>query len=220
LRLKGQPSRIHPFKRQSGLLNLSLTKSITTSSGTISEQEVGFTIIIALTDSVLGNVALELARVVVVVIAPGHLFDKLGDLDVDNLVLLCNANGILLFFGTRRAHQDDSLRTSGSVGVLELQNAVDFFDNSHLGLIALQLCDEALADVLDSLQLTRVKGGTFRSVGHQNGGANLQVILKDSVSSESVAVFRVVNRAEPWLCLLTAQVSADCRVGLAILLVE
>jgi len=35
--LKGHPSRIQPFRRQSGLLNLSLTKSMTTSSGTTNE---------------------------------------------------------------------------------------------------------------------------------------------------------------------------------------
>ena len=163
LRLKGQPSRIQPFKRQSGLLSLSLTRSITTSSGTIKTGEVvstahtyylEATIHHQLTDAILSDVALELASVVVIVVAPCHFFDQLGDLNVDNLVLLSDAECVLFLLRTWGAHQDNPLGSSGSVRVIQLQNAVDLFNDSHLRLIALKLRDETLANVLDSLQLT------------------------------------------------------------------
>ena len=107
-----------------------------------------------LTDAILSDVALELASVVVIVVAPCHFFDQLGDLNVDNLVLLSDAECVLFLLRTWGAHQDNPLGSSGSVRVIQLQNAVDLFNDSHLRLIALKLRDETLANVLDSLQLT------------------------------------------------------------------
>ena len=49
-----------------------------------------------LTDSVLGNVGLELPCVVVVIVSTRHFFDELGNLYVDNLIFLSDFQSILL----------------------------------------------------------------------------------------------------------------------------
>lgn len=151
-------------------------------------------------DAILSDVALELASVVVIVVAPCHFFDQLGDLNVDNLVLLGDAECVLFLLRTWGAHQDNPLGSSGSVRVIQLQNAVDLFNDSHLRLIALKLRDETLANVLDSLQL--------------------KIVFENGVTSESIAKLRIIDDAEAWLGLLIAEVPTDGSMCLAVLLVE
>ena len=101
----------------------------------------------------MSQVAFELPRVVVIIIASAHFHDQLLDLHVDKLVFLGNLERILLFLGAGRTHQDDALGSAWSISILQLENAVDLFNNAHLFTLAFKLCYETLTDVLHSLDL-------------------------------------------------------------------
>ncbi len=109
--------------------------------------------ILKLTDSILSDVALELARIIIVIVTSSDLLNQLLHLNIDNLVFLSNVESILLFLGARRAHKDNTLGSTRCIRVLEVQNAIDFFDNAHLRLATLQLSHEALAYVLNTSYL-------------------------------------------------------------------
>ena len=90
-----------------------------------------------LTNSVLGDVALELAGVVVVIVPSCHFFDQLRHLNVHDLIFLSDTKGVLLLLGAWRSHKDDSLGAARRIGILELENAVDLFNDTHLRRAAL-----------------------------------------------------------------------------------
>ncbi len=108
---------------------------------------------IRLTDSILSDVALKLARIIIVIIASCDFFNQLLHLNIDDLVFFSDVESILLFFRARGAHEDNTLGSTRCIRVLKLQNAIDFFNNAHLRLATLELGNEALAYVLNTSDL-------------------------------------------------------------------
>ena len=161
----------------------------------------------------MGNIALELASVVVIIVPSIHLFDQLLNLNVDHLIFFSDSKSVLLFVRTWGAHKNDSLGASWCVRIFQLENAVDFFNYTHLRLIALELSHHALANVLDTLQLSisLTKIRLIESI--------LQVVLEDSIASDSLAKLGILNTTETWLSLLDAEISQNSLVSLCIILV-
>ena len=108
---------------------------------------------IRLTDSILSDVALKLARIIIVIIASCDFFNQLLHLNIYDLVFLSNVESILLFFGARGTHEDNTLRSTRCIRILKLQNAIDFFNDAHLRLATLELGYETLANILNTSDL-------------------------------------------------------------------
>jgi len=140
-------------------------------------------------DSILCDVALELAGVIVVIVSSRHFLDQLLHLNVDDLVLLGDAKRVFFFLRAWGAHQDDSLWATWRIRVLQLEDAVDLLNDTHLRLAAFKLSDKALADVLNT--------------------TDLQVVLENSVGSDSLPLSRVRDPAHTRLVLLGTQVPHD-----------
>ena len=119
-------------------------------------------------------------------------------MNVDDLVFLGDAKGILFFLGAWGAHQDDTLGSARGISVLKLKNAVDLLNDAHLVSRALKLGDEALADVLDT--------------------SDLQVVLQNSIPCDSLPLLRVDVPGQA--TLLTLKVAEDGVIGLGIALVQ
>ena len=151
-------------------------------------------------DSVLSNVALKLAGVVIVIVSPSHLLYELLDLHVDHLVLLSDAKRVGFLLGARGAHQNNALWAAGRIRVLQFEYTVDLLNDSHLARAALELGDEALADVLDA--------------------ADLQVVFKHCIVSDSLPLRRVIDPAHAWLVLFPAQVAQDSVQRALIVLIQ
>ena len=151
-------------------------------------------------DPVLRDVALQLSRVVIVIVSSGDLHDQLLNLDINDLVLLGDAQGVFFLLRAWRAHKYDSLRSSWGISVLQLEDAIDFLNDSHLRLIRFKFGYEALADVFNA--------------------PNLQIVLEHGVVCDPSALLRIVNAAQARLCLARAKVAHDCLESILIRLVE
>jgi len=137
-------------------------------------------------DTILCEVALQSSCVIVISVASANFHDKLLYLNVDELILLSNLEGVLLFLGARGAHQDDALRTAWCISLLVFEDAVDLFNNAHLLVVAIKLGYEALADAFDSL--------------------DLQVVLKDGVARDFSNLCWVIDPSNSWLTVTTAEI--------------
>lgn len=88
-----------------------------------------------------------------VALSSDGVLKHLGDLDVDKLVLLGNLDCLLLSLGAGGSHKDNTLGTSGSLGLLQLENADNLLKNLLFTLGAVELCDKTRADLLDTLHV-------------------------------------------------------------------
>lgn len=166
----------------------------------VSHTVMGDFFIVKLTDTVLSNIALQTTSIVVVIVASHDLSDQLLHLYVDNLVFFSNAQSELLFLRAWRAHEDNALRAAGCIRILQLQDAVDFFNDTHLRLATLELGDEATADVFDP--------------------SDLQVVLKNGVAGNSLALLHVFNAANASFDLFTRKIAHDSVKSGSIVLVQ
>ena len=108
----GQPSKIHPFMRQSAFERRSLTRSIIMSSGTMGKlktnsYELTHFLVMQAVSQVLGESRWAVSAYCV--------FQKLVNLDVNQLVLIRNALSVFLFSATRSSHKNYSLRAARSL---------------------------------------------------------------------------------------------------------
>ena len=100
-----------------------------------------------------GHVLVESA----VIASSDVVLQELGDIDVDELVLLGNSQSMLLLLTARRSQQDDSLGSRRCLCRLKLEHTGDLFEDELLRLAGVELGDQTLADVLDSLHAAKEK---------------------------------------------------------------
>jgi hypothetical protein len=85
------------------------------------------------------------------------VFKKLGDLDVHNLVLVSDALSVLLLPAARGTHQDNSLGSAGSLGMLEFQDTVhDLLGDILKRIVGINHSDGALVDLFNSTNIKLV----------------------------------------------------------------
>lgn len=99
----------------------------------------------------------DLPKVLRALTLPSYrVFHQLIAIDVDELVLLRERNGMLAKIHARWAHHDDLWRLARGVAVLEKKEASHLFNDLLLALVAIDLDDVAHELLLDSLDVNVV----------------------------------------------------------------